>query len=459
MSTLTPLSLTVRIFTRWFLAAAAFCAAGVAWAGADEAQALKAGALTPYGAERAGNQNGTIPAWDGKPVATTVGASGKRSDPFAGDKPRLTITAANAAQYTAHLSEGTRALLAKVPGFKLEVYPTRRSAVFPQAIYDQVAKNAARAKLVNDGLTVEGAFGGIPFPVPKNGHEAVWNHMLSYRGQHTSFTADKYVMTAAGDRLLTSRQKTGLLYPYYAVSGAAEPQGGEWARARIDISEPPATAGQALMTIDYVDNFGKPKDGWQYLPGQRRVRKSPSIAYDAPDVSSAGFTNFDDVNLFIGAQDRYQMKLLGKREIFVPYNNNGLMAKPINDVIGKGSLNPDAVRWELHRVWLVEGTLREGKRNVAVKRHLYLDEDTWQAVLADTWDSQGKLWKTGQAFTLVAGDQPLATTLSYAWFDLLSGGWVFAAALNETGGVTYRPFDPKQVASFSPAALSSGGVR
>lgn len=438
---------------------AALLIAGTAQAAPEDVATLKSGTLTPYGAERAGNAAGTIPAWDGKAPVVTVSGNGKRGDPFAADKPRLTITAANATEHAAQLSDGTKALLAKVPGYKLEVYPTRRSAVFPQAIYDQVLKNASRAKLANDGLTVEGAFGGIPFPVPRNGHEAIWNHMLSYRGQHTSFTADKYVITAGGDQMLTSRQKTALLYPYYNLGGQLEQFDGEWARARINITEPPANAGQALMTIDYVDNYAKPKDGWQYLPGQRRVRKSPSIAYDTPDGSTAGLANFDDVNLYIGAQDRYQMKLLGKREIYVPYNNNGLMARPIKEVLGKGAPNPEAVRWELHRVWVVEGTLRDGKRNTAAKRRLYLDEDTWQAVLADSWDPQGKLWKTGQAYTLVAGDQPLATTLSYSWFDLLSGGWVFAAAVNETGGVSYRPYDSKQMNGFTPAALSSGGVR
>lgn len=426
---------------------------------ADEAAALKSGKLTPMGAERAGNAQGTIPPWDGKAPATNPDARGKRADPYASEKPRLTITAANAAEHADLLSDGTKALLAKQPAFKIDVYPTHRSASFPQGIYDQVFKNATRAKLVNDGLTVEGAYGGIPFPVPKNGHEAVWNHMLSFRGQIASFTADKYVMTAGGDQMLTNRQKTNLIYPYYEPGGEPEKFSGEWARARIDVTEPPANAGQGLLTVDYVDNFGKPKDGWQYLPGQRRVRKSPSIAYDTPDGSTSGIANFDDVNLFIGSQDRYQMKLLGKREMIVPFNNNGLMARPLKDVIGKGTLNPDAVRWELHRVWVVEATLRDGKRNVAAKRRLYLHEDTWQAVLADTWDPQGKLWKTGQAFTLVAGDQPLATTLSYAWFDLLSGGWVYAAAVNETGGVNYKPFSAKDLGGFTPAALSSSGVR
>lgn len=437
----------------------ALLSAGAANAAPEDAAALKSGTLTPYGAERAGNQDGTIPAWDGKAPLVTLSGAGKRSDPYAADKPRLTITTANMAAHASQLSEGTQALLNKVPGFRLDVYPTRRSAVFPQAIYDHVQKNAGRARLNNDGLTVVGAFGGIPFPVPRNGHEAIWNHMLSYRGQITSFTADKYVITAGGDQMLTSRQKTALIYPYYNLGGQSERFDGEWARARINITEPPANAGQALMTIDYVDNYTKPKEGWQYLPGQRRVRKSPSIAYDTPDGSAAGLANFDDVNLYIGAQDRYQMKLLGKRELYVPYNNNGLMTRPIKEVLGKGALNPDAVRWELHRVWVVEATLREGKRNTAAKRRLYLDEDTWQAVLADSWDPQGKLWKTGQAFTLVAGDQPLATTLSYAWFDLIAGGWVYAGAVNETGTVSYRPYDDKQMNGFTPAALSSGGVR
>lgn len=445
----------------WWLVAGLAWAIGPAQAGvsAEEAAALKSDRLTPYGAERAGNREGTIPAWSGKPMMTSADGTGKRSDPFANAKPRLTITAANMAEHADKLSDGTKALLAKWPGFRLDVYPSHRSAVYPQAIYDQVLKNATRARLTNDGLSVEGAFGGVPFPIPKNGHEAVWNHMLSYRGQVTSFTADKYVMTTSGDQLLTSRQRTQLIYPYYDLAGNPEQFGGEWARARIGITEPPANAGQALMTIDYVDNFAKPKDGWQYLPGQRRVRKSPSIAYDTPDASTAGLANFDDVNLYIGSQDRYQMKLVGKREMYVPFNNNGLMLKPVKAVIGKGTLNPDAVRWELHRVWVVEATLREGKRNVAAKRRLYLHEDTWQAVLADSWDAQGKLWKTGQAFTLVAGDQPIATTLSYAWFDLLSGGWVLAGAVNETGGVAYRAFDEKLLSQFTPAALASGGVR
>lgn len=444
-----------------FLLTSLSCVAVAAQAAvsADEAATLKT-TLTPLGAERAGNKEGTIPAWDGKaPSAAGAKNGAKRPDPFAADRPRLTITAANMAEHADKLTEGTRALLSKYPGFRVDVYPTRRSAVFQQQIYDAVFKNATQAKAVNDGLTVEGAAGGIPFPIPKTGYEAVWNHMLSYRGQVATYTADKYLMQANGERILSSRQATSLMYPYYAPGGAPG-MAEEWARARLDTKEPPSQAGQSLLAIEYLDSLKRPKDAWQLLPGQRRVRKAPSLAYDSPDATSNGLVNFDDVNLFIGSMDRYQMKLLGKREMYVPYNNNGLALKPLNDVIGTGTLNPAAVRWELHRVWVVEATLHSGKRNVAAKRQLYLDEDTWQAVLSDTWDARGKHWKTGQAFTMTASDVPLTSTLPYAVFDMQANAWVYVFSINDVGGgVQYDNLDAKTLLNFSPSALAGGGVR
>ena len=429
--------------------------------GAALAQDLKSGALapslTPMGAERAASKDGTIPAWDGKPVNTPPGAGNKRPDPFAAEKPLVSITAANMAQHAERLTDGTRALLAKWPGMRIDVYPTHRSAVFSQAIYDAVAQNATRAKLANNGLTVEGAYGGIPFPVPKNGHEALWNHMLSYRGQLTTFTADKYVMTSGGDRVLTNRQRTSLAYPYYDPKGKPDAFTGEWARARLDVTEPPANAGQAMMTIDYVDNYTRPKDGWQYVPGQRRVRKSPSLVYDTPDPSAAGVANFDDVNLFIGAQDRYNVKLVGKREMYIPYNNNGLFRKGIDDVIGKGTLKPEAVRWELHRVWVLEATLREGKRNVAAKRRLYLDEDTWHAVMADYYDGRGKLWQHALINYYYAYDMQAWHAGSSFYYDLNSGGYVGYNLFQEAKlGPILNRGDLKP-AMFTPEAARSAG--
>ena len=426
---------------------------------AEEAAALKS-TLTPMGAERAGSKDGVIPAWDGKAPSSAGAVNGeKRPDPFAADKPVATITAANAASYGDKLTDGTRALLAKYASFHLDVYPTRRSAVFPQSIYDSVLKNATQAHASADGLTVDGAVGGIPFPIPKNGYEAMWNHQLSFRGQVEAFTADTYMTPPDSDPIRTSRTFTRLAYPYYAAGKDAKDVE-EWARARLDTKEPPAQAGQSLLAIEYVDELKRPKDAWQLLPGQRRVRKAPSLAYDTPDAQSNGLNNFDDVYLFMGSMDRYQMKLLGKREVYIPYNNNGLALKPLDAVMGKGTLNPSAVRWELHRVWVVEASLMPSKRNVAAKRRLYLDEDTWQIVLSDTWDGQGKLWKTGQAYTLVFPDQPMAQTLPYVVYDLQSGAWAYTFSFNSvTTGVKYEKFDSKTLVDYTPSAMSGGSAR
>ena len=427
--------------------------------GADEAATLKT-TLTPMGAERAGSKDGAIPAWDGKAPSSAGATNGaKRPDPFAAEKPLLTINAANAAAYADKLTDGTRALLAKYPSFHVDVYATHRSAVFAQGLYDAVARNATQAKSSPDGLTVEDAVGGIPFPIPKTGYEAMWNHMLSFRGQVEGFTADTYMVPPDGDPILTGRTYLRLAYPYYEPGRDAKSIE-EWSRARLDTKEPPAQAGQSLLAIEYLDELKRPKDAWQLLPGQRRVRKAPSLAYDTPDGQSNGLNNFDDVYLFIGSMDRYQMKLVGKREMFVPYNDNALLLQPLASVIGKGTLNPAAVRWELHRVWVVEATLFPGKRNVAAKRRFYLDEDTWQAVLSDTWDGQGKLWKTGQAYTLEFPDQPSAATLPYVIYDLQSGAWAYTFSFNAvSAGVKFEKFDGRTLVDFTPSALSGGSAR
>src|SRR5512135_2794378 len=92
--------------------------------------------LTPVGAERAGNADGSIPAWTGglaktPPVDRKVGYV----DPFAADTPLYTITAKNAEQYKDLLSNGHLALLKRdAKTFKMDVYPTRRSAAYPEEV-------------------------------------------------------------------------------------------------------------------------------------------------------------------------------------------------------------------------------------------------------------------------------------------------------------------------------------
>ena len=161
----------------------------------DEAAKLKS-SLMPLGGEQAGNTDGSIPAWDGG--ATKVPAGWKqgdlRPDLFPGEKPVLQITGKNADQYADKLSDGVKALLKKYPTFHLDVYPTHRTAAAPNWMYENTFKNATRAKTKDGGLSIEGAHGGVPFPIPKDAQEVMWNHLTSWNGQSVEYSARIYIV-------------------------------------------------------------------------------------------------------------------------------------------------------------------------------------------------------------------------------------------------------------------------
>ena len=115
---------------------------------ADEVAKLKTD-LTPFGAEKAGNKDGSIPAWAGGYTTPIAGdkVGGRRGDPFSGEKPLFSITAKNADQYADKLTDGVKAMLKKYPdSYRLDVYKTQRTAAAPQWVYDNTAKNAVRAQ-------------------------------------------------------------------------------------------------------------------------------------------------------------------------------------------------------------------------------------------------------------------------------------------------------------------------
>lgn len=388
---------------------------------ADEAAKLKS-TLTPLGAERAGNKEGTIPAWDGKKtVAATPKAGDIPTNPFPGEKPLLQITAKNMAQHADKLSEGTKALFAKYPdSFRIDVYPTHRTAVAPQYVYDNTMKNATNCKTKADGNSVEGCYGGIPFPIPKAGAEAIWNYLLRIEAEATEASFKNILVTSDGNRTLATHNEQVNQYPYYYKDGSVDKWSGEYFLQRFATIAPPFKAGESLVIRDSVD-AATPRQTWQYLVGQRRVRRAPTVAYDTPDFVSSGANYFDEVMGIMGHPDRYQWKLVGKKEMYIPYNANTLVTSKEEEFFTKAHTNPDKTRWELHRVWEVEATVAPGKRHAVPKRRYYLDEDTWLLVLMDGYDSQGKLWRTTQGFPYVVPSIPAVVIKPVTVFDLQKG--------------------------------------
>jgi hypothetical protein len=216
--------------------------------------------------------------------------------------------------------------------------------------------------------------------------------------------------------------------------------------------------GENFLVHDPINPTREGRRSWQYLIGQRRVRRAPSLAYDTPSSVTSGFSFFDEAFLFNGAIDRYDWKLLGKREVFVPYNTMGFHTRKVSEVLGPDHPNPDHLRWERHRVWVVEATLAPGKRHVIARRRFYLDEDSWLILLYDGWDARGQLWHVGHALPFVAPELPAVLVLPYVIFDQIKGGYVASSLFNE-GGRYYQEVPRRPDAYFSPESLAAKGVR
>jgi len=426
---------------------------------ADEAAKLKT-MLTPMGAERAGNKDGSIPAWDGGVTKAPAGyqSGSPRPDPFPADKPVLSINAKNMDAHAARLSDGVKALMKKYPDFHIEVYPTRRSAAAPQYVYDNTFRNATQARLVDDGQGVEGAFGGIPFPIPKDAYEVILNHRLAWTGVNIQTPLRMWLMTADGRRTLASGGVQTWRRPYYDPDITPEKFDGYYQVGKFAVSEPGSKAGEAILAHDGMSATA-PRGLWQYLVGQRRVRKAPAVGYDTPDAVTSGIGLFDEAFNLFGPIDKHKLKLVGKKELYIPYNNNRAALAKVTDLVTPNTLNPAVVRWELHRVWEVEATLLPGKRHVAAKRKYYIDEDSWQIILFDGWDAKGELWRTNYTLTLLAPDVPaLLGQVMWGGYDLQSGAYYLNVSFNELPRHP-RAIPTLQRSFFSPDELANESSR
>ncbi|MFZ5842439.1 MAG: DUF1329 domain-containing protein [Pseudomonadota bacterium] len=419
--------------------------------------------LTPTGAERAGNKDGTIPAWEGgitKPPAGFV--KGKHMvDPYPNDKVLFTITSKNAEQYKDQLSPGLLALLKTYPDtFKMNVYPTRRSASSPQYVYDAIKRNAVRAELLPSGNGFKGAAIGVPFPFPANGTEAIWNHITRYRGVTvTRDTGQAAVMPNGDYTLVKFRDELDQAYMRPGMTPEELERDNMLFFFKQWVTSPSRLAGTALLVHETLDQVAKPRQAWTYNTGQQRVRRAPNVAYDAPGTAADNLRTTDDFDMFNGSPDRYNWKLIGKKEMYIPYNSYKLDSNKLkyDDILKSGHVNQDHVRWELHRVWVVEATLKDGMRHVYKKRVMFLDEDSWQVSVADMYDSRDELWRVSVAHAINYYELPVLWSALEVIHDLQSRRYLAVGLDNED-----EPYDfdaKRTMADFTPDALRRQGRR
>ncbi len=452
----------------------ALSGSGLAAVPASEAAKL-GGELTPVGAIAAGNADGSIPPWRGETLFTQEQKDLTRAqlEAWRVDDPKkveelvyselarrkdeigdvltqaMVIDRANYQQYADKLSAGHQAMFARYDDYKMVVYPSIRTAFYPQAIYEATKANAVNAELVGTD-DVNGASLGFPFPIPGTGAEVMWNHKLKYKGDAVKRYNNQAIVKPDGSYKI-SKLIEDVKFKYGNIG---EPGGTDiLAYYLSNVIEPARVAGQLTLVHETADAGAGGRLAWIFNPGLGRVNRAPDVGYDNPYIGTDGEQFNDQVDVFNGALDRYDWKLVGRKEMYIPYHNYQLNSPLLryDDIIGPGHVNQDLVRYELHRVWVVDATLREGTRHQFARRTFYLDEDSWSIASVDCYDNRGELWKMQEAYLLTLPFIPTVTGAPEAIFDLKSGRYFLTALTNEDAisdfEVSYKD------AYFKPANL------
>ncbi|PYB93040.1 DUF1329 domain-containing protein [Pseudomonas fulva] len=417
--------------------------------------------LTPMGAEKAGNADGSIGPW--QPLSKTAGSvdgKGFLADPYGTEQPLFTITAQNADQYKHKLSPGQMAMLKRYPDtYKLPVYKTHRGSTVPAEVFAAIKENATQATLVEGGNGLNNFRTAVPFPIPQNGLEVIWNHITRYRGgsvsrqviqatpqQNGSFNpvsfSDQFVFR---DRMKDyDPNNPGNILFYF----------------KQEVTAPARLAGTVLLVHETLDQVKEPRKAWIYNAGQRRVRQAPQVSYDGPGTAADGLRTSDNLDMFNGAPDRYDWKLEGKKELYIASNAFKLDDPKLKyaDIIKAGHINQDLARYELRRVWHVVATLKPGQRHIYAKRDFYIDEDTWQAAVIDQYDGRNQLWRVSEAHSQPYYNVEVPWITLEAIYDLQSGRYLALGMKNEEKRAYNFNFTASK-ADFQPAALRQSGIR
>ena len=453
--------------------ATALCIYGLnaqATASADEAAKLCKD-YTCVGAIKAGNKDGSIPEWTGPSNFTEEqnqythakledlrknhpeeieGLFAKQAGP---EKTKIlfTITKANMSKYAGQLTEGQKAMLTQYPNFKMNVYTTVRTAFFPDAIYKATVANATNASLTGTDV-IKGAKLGFPFPIPKSGAEVIWNHKLRFRGSAVRRYNNQAIVKPDGSYTITKLVED-VKFKYANLKEQNNNADNLFGFYLSEAISPPRVAGQITLVHETAGGEGKSRSAWIFSPGLGRVNRAPDVGYDNPAVGTDNEQFTDQIDVFNGALDRYNWKLIGKKEMYIPYNSYAINSPRLKykQILTPFNVNQDYARYELHRVWVVEATLKPGLRHNFAKRMFYVDEDGWAIAAVDCYDGRGTLWKVQEAHLLTAPFIPTITGIPELIYDLQSHRYFATTMINEDATTDFEVSFPDSY--FDPANL------
>lgn len=410
-----------------------------AWSATSSDVARLGQDLTPVGAEKAGNKDGTIPAFSGTENPLPGWSYGKLREDYwkhKAEKPLFTIDATNVDKYADKLTPGQIQMIKQVKGYTMPVYPTHRDCGLPEAVEKNTKDGALKSAIAKDGWSLEAAtLPGVPFPIPSTGIEVMWNWLMRYQGVGMEWPdVYTYISPRPGSSTPIMTRWMQLSYFSWAKKGQHSPQDDKGLQNGVYYlyNDPAALAGQGTVQRYY---FNKDTDSYYYFTGQRRVRRLPSYAYDAPLIGYENQYPADTFSIFYGNPDRFNWKLIGKKEVYVPYNGFAMQRfkTKMDDALEPNFVKPALRRYELHRVWEIEGTVKSGVRHSTPKKTLYIDEDSWNVAVGDDYDAQGKIWKAKENYITPESEIGACVPAASIYNDLISGRYVFDQTVVGTG--------------------------
>ncbi len=419
--------------------------------------------LTPVGAVAAGSADGRIPPWTGglTPQHAPAGTSltTKVVDPYPDDKPLFVIDQGNYAQYAEQLSLGHQALLKRYASYKLPIYATRRSAAFPQAIYDASVANQKTVKMVDPDI-LQGAKLGFPFRVPQTGNEVLWNHRVHYRGESLSTPSAQAVVNAAGNYVLNK-----LRVDVYFIYGNLKAPGEIRSKHNLlyylgQVLAPASVAGLTFLVHETTD-LTKGRQIWAGPPGLHRLFRLPgNIGYDYPLPDSEGMKFVDQINMYNGGFNRYTWKLVGRRPYYVPYNSYRTNNPELKyaALLRPRHYRQDQTRYELHRMWVVEAVTRPQEKHEFKRRVFYVDEDSWVILMVDCYDQNDALWRFQEGHGISYYHVPMTSTAPELLYDFRDTRYLAGFLTNEETPVVFN--DSKNVPfNYTPARVEAKLIR
>jgi len=289
----------------------------------------------------------------------------------------------------------------------MQIVPAERIE-WPRPYREATEKYSAQVRLTADHRSLAGYVAGLPFPFidpndPDAGTRIMWNNTFrptstddydvrdfscisEYDGLNRPYVPIKYYemghlasynlvgrtevepMPTDPDFLSTGRYLLIAFYPMLA---------------------PTEDRGRGFVRYRYANGL-RADDTWMWAPGARRIRRLDQAALGS--TIGAITWSLDNFQGFAAKNENYNWRFLGERTML-----GCISAAHVPEVTcptdGGASACPE--RWELRRMYVVEGLARRDRvpEELFGRHVMYVDAEMSCIMYQDFYDRGGELWK------------------------------------------------------------------